>query len=373
MIKVKYLKTCVLLTVAILMGVTHTTITSNSIPPLRFFTDSIEKKIPELMVKHHVPGVSIALIDNFKVAYKNEFGVRSAQSPESINEDTIMEACSMSKLLLAHSAMKLVEEGKFELDKPLTDYLGKDYEPLFGQPQHRLITARMVLSHTSGLPNWREGGREERTVRLRFKPGTSYQYSGEGFWFLQHVIEKITNESWEKYSKRTLLSPLGMKNSEFAWNDRFKNNFSRGHDAEGKIKEQRFMRDANAAFTLYTTPNDYALFMIEMMKPQRTAKFSLGQESLDMMFTPISNLQGGDEVRGLGWKIAKTVWGKRIWHDGTNSSGFCCHNEFYPQEGRGIIWMTNSRVGGREFRKEMKSYLREIGYGQESMKNRVNK
>ena len=246
----KYLKTCVLLTVAILMGVTHATNTSNSIPPLKFFTDSIEKKIPELMVKYHVPGVSIALIDNFKIAYKNEFGVRSAQSPESINEETIMEACSMSKLLLAHSAMKLVEEGKFELDKPLTYYLGKDYEPLSGQPQHRLITARMVLSHTSGLPNWREGGREGRTVRLRFKPGTSYQYSGEGFWFLQRVIEKITNESWENYSKRTLLSPLGMKNSEFVWNDRFKTNFSRGHDAEGKIKEQRFMRDANAAFTL---------------------------------------------------------------------------------------------------------------------------
>ena len=117
---------------------------------------AIEHLTPRLMVALNVPGVSIAGIHRCRVAWHREFGVCASGEPRPVERDTAFEACSMSKTPFAYVVLKLVEEGRLDLDKPLVEYLDRPY--LADEPRHRKITARMVLTHTSGFPNWRKGG-----------------------------------------------------------------------------------------------------------------------------------------------------------------------------------------------------------------------
>ena len=140
----------------------------------------LDQSVPALMKEGGVPGLSLAVIENGRVVYGNAFGVRSMDSNVPLNDKTVFAAASLSKPLFAFAVMMLVEEGKFDLDRPLNEYL--EYKDLEHDPRYRRITARMVLSHTSGLPNWRNG-------RLDFAqvPGERFVYSGEGFVYLQKV------------------------------------------------------------------------------------------------------------------------------------------------------------------------------------------
>ena len=116
----------------------------------------LDELVPKLMDEFHVPGVSIVGIEDRRIAWERQYGVRKAGAAEKVDRDTVFEACSMSKPPLAYLVLKLVERGEFELDRTLVEYLDKPY--LKDEPLHRRITARMVLTHTSGFPNWRDGG-----------------------------------------------------------------------------------------------------------------------------------------------------------------------------------------------------------------------
>lgn len=131
----------------------------NVIPNLDEKIKVIEKVTPELMKELKVPGVSIALIKNKKIAYSKSFGVVDVNTNQAVNDTTMFEACSMSKPVFALLVMKLVEQSKIDLDKPLTEYLSEKFV-CEDEEYTKQITARMILSHTSGLPNWRKGDEE---------------------------------------------------------------------------------------------------------------------------------------------------------------------------------------------------------------------
>ncbi|MBN1587900.1 MAG: beta-lactamase family protein, partial [Pirellulales bacterium] len=274
--------------------------------------------------------------------------------------DTLFEACSMSKPVFAYAVLKLAEQGRLDLDKPLVEYLDKPYMP--DQPRHRAITARMVLSHTSGLPNIRKPGEPPRVL---FEPGSRFEYSGEGFKYLQHVVEHLTGEPLPRWIRRVLLDPVGMKNSRFAWDDRVGQLVASGHDAQGKPKTSgpRF-RQANAAASLFCSPREYALFLLEMMRPDRSADHSLDQTMLDRMLARVSKADPRQPVKrlapavsedvhyGLGWQMDATPLGDRFYHGGANGTGFRCYNEFDPRRGNGIVIMTNG-IGGKRLWQEV--------------------
>ncbi len=154
----------------------------------------------------------------------------------------------MSKPFFAYLYLKLVEQGEFDLNRPLVEYLGEDY--LVDDPRHRRITAKMVLTHTSGLPNWRRGGwRSDSPLSLGFDPGTKFRYSGEGFLMLQRAVESELDSDLNTLSQEHLIKPLGLENSGFAWQDRFVVRASCGHDRNGQVKSGRNYYDhANAAY-----------------------------------------------------------------------------------------------------------------------------
>lgn len=317
-----------------------------------FDKNAIEEQAPALMEEFHVPGVSIAIVEDNKIAWTGSWGVKRAGKDEPIDSRTLFEAASMSKPLFGYAVLKLAERGKLDLDRPLVEYLDKPY--LDDQPDHKLITARMVLTHTTGFPNWRKDGwRKGGPLPVNFKPGAKYGYSGEGFLYLQRVVEHITGKPLEAFMQRALMPDIGMTSSSYEFDERRRKDYSGGHDHEGSFKTGRsFYREGNSAFTLYTTPSDYARFLIEMMNPDRSAPHSLSRESIERMLTPSVKATGRhDGWRGLGWQIHKTRPGLRVSHGGSNGAGFRCHCRFYPGRKAGIVIMTNSYSGEKLWKK----------------------
>jgi len=319
-----------------------------------------DQVLPDLMHKYHVPGVGIVGIENGTLAWTRQFGVRSIQTQEAVTANTIFEACSMTKPLFAYAVLKLVEREYLDLDVPLVKYLGHPY--IENEPLHEIITARMVLTHTSGLPNWRPGDRDgDEPLVVHFEPGSDYQYSGEGFWFLQRAVESITNTPLHKWLDAQLMQPLGMKNSSLVWKDEF-DDVAVGHDINGQPEKERnpFTRP-NAAFSLYTTPSDYALFIEEILKPDRAASHSLEKEMLMQMLAshyeaPHTKSYGKRTLRGLGWEILETANATYHGHAGANRDMFRCTCLFDVSARDGFVLMANA-AGGEGLREELLSAL----------------
>ena len=162
-----------------------------------------------------VPGASIALISATGTTTA-QLGLRNIAQELPVTVDTIFEAGSTSKPLFSYAVLELVRAGKLDLHKPLDSYLPASYP--IADPRGRSITAHHVLTHTSGLPNWRP--RDTGPLALSFAPGTAYQYSGEGFYFLQTVVEQITGLSTAQFMRQTL-DALGMRRSSYIWRDAF--------------------------------------------------------------------------------------------------------------------------------------------------------
>jgi CubicO group peptidase (beta-lactamase class C family) len=305
----------------------------------------LQQRLPSLMQQFHVPGVSFALIDDRQLVWSRGFGVRCAGSSDIVEPDTIMEACSMSKPFFAYLLLQQVQQQRFDLDQPLLEYLASD--SVDDDPRHHKITARMALSHTTGLPNWRSGGwRSGSPLSLAFEPGSKFHYSGEGYLMLQRALERALDTDLDTLSRQQLIEPLALRNTGYVWNDRFVLRSACGHDRQGRVKPSRKYYDrANAAYTLYTSAEDYARFLVEMLREDRSAEQSISAEMQTQMLTVHSHRDDKDVDWGLGWGITMLDDRRKVFHSGANGSGFRCYSEFFPETGDGLVIMTNALAG----------------------------
>ena len=168
----------------------------------------LEEDLPGLLEQANIPGLSIAVIRNGELFWSGAFGVKSLETNEPVDTQTIFEAASLSKPVFAYAVLRLAERGEFDLDTPLADHL--PYERLEHEARYRQITARIVMSHSTGLPNW--GGDR---LDLNFDPGTAFNYSGEGFVYLQKTIEHLTGLTLDEVARREVFEPLGMTRSSY--------------------------------------------------------------------------------------------------------------------------------------------------------------
>ena len=306
---------------------------------------AIEEQIPRLMEEHHVPGVSVSLIDDRQLVWSRGYGVRCAGTQHQVDPDTVMEACSMSKPFFAYLLLKMVEQQQFDLSHSLVDYLEEDY--LDAEPRQQQITGQMALTHTTGLPNWREGGwRSGGPLAISFDPGTEFCYSGEGFLMLQRAVEKVSGVGLDKMAREQLIEPLDIHHTRYVWYDRFVVDASCGHDSKGRVKPiRKYYHDANAAYTLYTTSEDYARFLVEILQDDRSAPHSISADMRTRMLTPISRRDDQQAEWGLGWGLRTVDGSQQVYHSGSNGTGFRCYSEFFPETGTGIVIMTNAVAG----------------------------
>jgi CubicO group peptidase (beta-lactamase class C family) len=324
---------------------------------------SLSRLIPELMKQHRVPGLSIAIIRDAKIIWNQGFGLKSTATKEPVSSDTIFEAASLSKPAFAYAALKLCEKNKLGLDTPLAEYLPEAWIP--NEPRLKLITARTVLSHTSGLPHGRPPG---TAIALRFTPGEQFYYSASGFQYLQSVVERVSNQSLTDFMRANLLRPFEMHSSNFGWLKRFERESAQGHDREGNpglsgngkylkmTPEQRAQskRDypeyagaATASAGLYTTATDFAKFMIEIIAPPKQDQFRLSESMTSEMLKPQVRLDKNISW-GLGWGIEHTDAGDGFWHWG-DWGVFRNFAVAFKKQRIGAVVLTNSFHGPKVY------------------------
>ena len=296
---------------------------------------TLEKEIPRLMEKADIPGLSIAVIRNGEIFWSGAFGVRSRETNEPLDENTIFEAASLTKTITAVAALKLVERGELDLDKALAEYL--PYPKLSGDERYKKITARHVLTHTTGLPNWGN--------KLIREPGKLYAYSGEGFLYLGRTIEKITGMSLEEFAKKEIFEPLGMPRTSYVWNDIYAENGASGHDRHGFANQKRKRTEPNGGASLLTTALDYATYLCSIINDQ-----VLEPKTIDLMLTPHVRATRRREPRdeldehiswGFGWGIQPGNTENGFWHWGDNGD-LRAYTVSYGERKEGLVFFANS-------------------------------
>jgi CubicO group peptidase (beta-lactamase class C family) len=320
-------------------------------------SEQLSKRILSLMNSAEVPGLSIATIEGGRIGWSGSFGAKNTKTAARVDARTVFPAASLSKVVFAYAVLKLADEGKLDLDAPLSGYL-----PAYVENDDRvnLITARHVLTHRTGFPNWRPGG---KPLLIHFKPGERFSYSGEGFVYLQRAIETMTGQTLNEFIQKTVFRPVGMTNSSYVWQDEYEALAVSGHTeagvptGRGKTVEGASPINGGggpaAASTLLTTAADYAKFMIAVMNGT-----GLKEETARRFLTPQSPVEAGcrscvgrpigkasDTISwGLGVGLATTAGGRYFWHWGDNGDvkAFVTGSE---ASGRGVVIFTNSANG----------------------------
>lgn len=295
-----------------------------------------------LIEEEEIPGLSVAIVEDGQIAYTGAFGVKSRDTGEPVEEGTLFAAASLSKPLFAYAVMQLAEEGKIDLDKPLYQYL--EYPDAAHDERYKQITARMVLSHSSGFPNWRND-----KLGILFTPGERFQYSGEGFVYLMRAVEHLTGMPLNEFMEERVFGPLGMDNTSYVWKEEFEGRFAAPHDDLGFPVSKYRPGEGNAAHSLQTTAADYAKFLLAMLQPQEQ-KVSAVEKMLSPEVragTSFSDPKGRSGISwGLGWGLQESPEGKAFWHWGDNGT-FRCFVMGYPDSGKALVYFTNSNLGLR--------------------------
>lgn len=332
----------------------------------------LDEQIPLWMETAVVPGLSIALIRDNQLVWVKGFGVVDGRTGEAVTTNTIFEAASLSKPVYAYAALKLCASGVLELDRPLINYLPEKqqsaailFDNIVNEPRLRQITTRRVLSHTPGFPNWPPKG---ENLRIHLAPGQRFSYSGSGFTFLQHVVAQITNRDPLTFITESVLEPLAMTRSAFVWTEReaTKWQVAQPHDATGVGGDKGLWPQMLAAASLHCTSTDFARFMLAILAPATANDAALDRDLLQSMLTPQIQLNDDapwhddwprpqidlepDLFWGLGWGLERGNGRSTFWHWGDNDN-FKAFAIGFPNEGAGMVLMSNGRNGDKLWRK----------------------
>lgn len=334
----------------------------------------IDATVTRLMRAAEVTGVSIAILNDGKIAYLKSYGVADKEKSLPLTEDSVMTAASFTKVAFAYMVMELVDEKILDLDQPVYKYLPKplpeypEYRDLANDPCAKRITARMLLSHTSGFPNWR-AFEDDRKLKIHFEPGSRYAYSGEGIVLLQMVVETITKRPLAELMQQHVYQPFGMTRTSMVWEDRFDSNYANGYDEYGRSLGPQRRKTADAAGSMLTTPRDFARFMLAVMRGE-----GLRNETRELMLSPqiqiyskhqfptltTDTTDANKPIRlsyGLGWGLYWTPRGKAFFKEG-HDEGWRNYAVCFDKSKIGIVIMTNSSNGEGIFKELLETLIR---------------
>lgn len=299
-----------------------------------------EQKIPLLMAENNVPAVGIGIIEGGEITYIKVFG--ELKEGISAPDNTIFNVASITKPFVAMLTLKLVESGEWDLDEPLFYYwIDPD---ITNNPYHKILTTRHILTHQSGFLNWRKQ-HPSKKLTFEFEPGIGYQYSGEGFVYLAHALEKKFNKSLVELADSILFNPLGMKDSRLYWDKNMdESRFAYWHNSEGNLHKPSTSRDRdiNAASSMLTTVEDFCKFEIDVIN---------GAGLSPNLYKDMIKVCEPDE-RGLGWGVLNPLPnGEYVLHHDGSDIGVQTFSAIWPESKRAIVVFTNGDNGMLIWRK----------------------
>lgn len=350
-------------------------------PAIRQPAAGFLESLPGLLEISGVPGITIGLVVRGRITWQHHAGMTDKAGPP-IGPTTIWKAASLSKQVSGYAALRLVDAGALDLDRPLSSYLGEAAPADVGARQ---ITARHVLTHSSGLPNWR---RNADIVPL-FTPGSSFLYSGEGYFLLARAIERITGIGFEAYMQQAVFRPLGMFSSTYFWRPDLAARLAPGHRWENRPWDDLSWRDRahqsmvstslpeaqwtldrvaramapasgpnqgvpplpgetyypNPAMSLMTTVADYLAIISRFQTPMDDG-LDLSPRLRAMVAQPVIRVNSAISW-GLGWGLESAGGSPYLFQHGSLAGANTSFALLHPQSQTGIAMFTNHSNGHR--------------------------
>ena len=313
---------------------------------------SFRDSAPVWLAAAHVPALAVAVIEEGRITSIQTFGELRPGVPMS--QRALFNVASLTKPIVAVTTLRLASAGKLDLDAPLDpDWIDPDIK---SDPRHSKLTARIILSHQTGFPNWRSHASDGKLAFL-FDPGTKFGYSGEGFEYLRRALEHKFSRSLQQLSDSILFRPLHMTETTFGWNPRADTSlFAFGHDTSGApiVEEMRTMDRPNAADWLVTTIGDYSKFgeyVLNGAGMSRAAYTDMTKPQVQMDGKP-------GEAMGLGWEVMTGPADDPVilMHTGSDD-GIKTMILLLPKSQRGLVLFTNGERGFDVIMKILKSTL----------------
>jgi CubicO group peptidase (beta-lactamase class C family) len=326
--------------------------------------------LAERMVFYKVPGVSIAVINNRRIEWTKGYGVLKAGAAVAVTPDSLFEAASTTKAVIAAIVLRLAQEGKLDLDADVNDYLRswRVVENEFTRKQK--VTLRLLLSHRAGLPRTNfpyddkaapptlaqvlngEAPAGNKAAVVELAPGNEWRYSNIGYVVIQQLLEDVLGKSLEQIASAKVFAPLAMASSTFTYPlsaERQKIE-ALPHDEQGVPAQPAMHPAALAQGGLVTTPADLARFACDLLLAYNGRdKGLLSPASVRAMLSRQADLDprifGFPVSEGLGVFVSGSGTGLSFSHPGQNFPGTTSWLIAYPELGQGAVIMTNGARG----------------------------
>ena len=319
--------------------------------------DKVDQLVVEIKECFDTPGLAVGIIKNGEVFYTGVHGVQRLDTKDPVTEKSIFHMASVSKPFVATCIVQLVEKGKIDLDKKLTDYL-----PYFTMADDRYkgITIRHMLVHTSGIPNVKDyewdkpqydDGAVERyarshsTMKLDFAPGEKQSYSNAAFDILVDVIAKASGISFEDYVEQNIFRPVGMVNSTFYHPEVPKEIATKGHVLGDSLSivvsdVYPYNRRHAGSSTLNSNVEDMLLWAeVNLNKGIINGNRIYSEKSYDLLTSSQWKFDENSHG-GLSWFVSKFNGDTKIAHSG-GDTGFRSYFAFIPEKKSAIVLMAN--------------------------------
>lgn len=301
--------------------------------------EELKARVLEIAKEAGLPSIQVtytSAVDTISFVVVNEkFYALEGRKQEimPLSTNTIYQAASISKPPMAYIALKLVEEGRLKLHRPLYKYYPQMLD-LFAdkdsRKKARKITAHMTLVHTTGLDN-----KTYKDIVYEGTPGEKYRYSGPGIHLLDLVIGHILGKDLRFYSKDYIFDKIGMDHSNYFWQDEYDRTAACGYLANGKWRYSTNWKEANAAYTLRTTSEEYTRFMRWIMNGS-----DLSPESNELMFREYFQTPSGD-YQGLVWRKDRHPELGTIYHHSGNNRCYKGWMGIFPDTNETLCFFTN--------------------------------
>lgn len=314
----------------------------------------LEKFIDNEMADKDLPALSIALVDDQQVVWARGFGFARPKTKVPATSETVYRAGSISQLFSDIAIMQLVEQGKLDLDAPVTRYL-PDFHP--ANPFDKPVTLRQLMSHRAGLvreppvgnsfdssePSLAQTVASLNKTHLVYKPGSRTKYSNAAIATVGYVLERTQREPFAQYVERTVLGPLGLEHSSFVPAPEITTNLATGYlwTLDGRVFEApAFQLGIGPAAGLYTTAGDLGRFLSALFAGGRGPNGAVIKTStLEQMWTPQFSTRAEKSAFGIGFHLAELEGRRQVGLEGT-ISGFATALEALPDDKLGVVVIT---------------------------------